>query len=300
MRVALLCSPAARRTADWVTVALADHGHDVTAAVTVTDVRTAGPQGHLTGDAWRTAGVPDVALALGWEAGLAAQVAARDRGVPVVLRLTRVGREPAGDRARLETALARDSALVLVPSAGERDRLAERGVPRDRLRVVAEAVDPARFLDSGVAAGGAGRRVVVARPALADLPDEVLAAQLREYDVLVVGDDSEAEVALTLRAMACGVPVVAVDRGVLSDVVADGVTGLLTRPDLLAAAVNALLADPTRRETMGLAAVDRIRARFTPTVVGEALERALQEVGPDADMARGGGHAHGPEVARAS
>lgn len=305
MRVALLCTPSTEHSAEWVRSSLTARGHDVSRPVRVADVRGAGLQGHDLADTYRDGEAPAVLLALGWEAGLVAQVASRSLDFPVVLRLSRAGREPGSDRFRLETALARSSDLILVPSVGERDRLVECGVGRARLRVLPEALERSRFLDIDAEAGSPGMRVAVALPRGAgdavarravgnacetvavtlEQPENRLADQLRSCDVLVVADDSEAEVALTLRAMSCAVPVVAVDRGVLSDLVADGVTGLLVRADRLSAGVQALLADPTRRQTMGLAAVDRVRARFTTEVVGEVLERALLEVHPAAPYA---------------
>lgn len=310
MRVALLCTPSTGHTARWTGPSLTGRGHDVSAPILVADVRSAGALGHELADSWRGSRLPDVVLALGWEAGLAAQVATRNHRVPVVLRLGRVGREPGSDHFRLEMALARSSALVLVPSVGERDRLADCGVGRDRLGILPDAVERARFPDDGTAAASTRLRVAVPMTSAAGAADDtvlravpagcepvavhlgqaedLLASRLRSCAALVVADDSEADVALSLRAMSCAVPVVAVDRGVLSDVVADEVTGVLVRPGRLPAALQSLLADRTRREAMGLAAVDRVRARFTPDVVGEALERALLElrsVGRDPDRA---------------
>ena len=108
-------------------------------------------------------------------------------------------------------------------------------------------------------------------------PDEQLADTLRSIDVLVVDDDTDEEVAMSLRAMSCGVPVIAPDSGVMADIVADNVTGLLVGRGSLTDALRSLLSDPMRREAMGLAAVDRVRARFDVSVVGAMLERTLHE-----------------------
>ena len=312
MRVALLCSSSTVPTTDWFADQLARRGHRVDRPVApIAAAGDAADAGHALADCW-TVDRPDVALAVGWLAGLAAQVAARETSVPVALRLTQAGRSPGSDRDRIEVALARGSALVLVPSAGAVDRLVDRGVPRRLLRVLPEAVDTMLFADDGAEVSAtAGHRVGVAPgsevpsdPArlLACLPacqpvvlpaagqTQDLPAALRSLTAVVAVDDSDAEVSLVLQAMSCGVPTVAVDTGTLSDLVADQVTGLLVpRPADVPEALRSLLADPMRRQSMGLAAVDRARARFDTEVVGTNLDRLLQEVVP----------AH-PEVAAAS
>jgi glycosyltransferase involved in cell wall biosynthesis len=68
-----------------------------------------------------------------------------------------------------------------------------------------------------------------------------------------------------VEAMACGVPVVASAVGGLSDTVVDGVTGLHIpprRPDLAAAAVRRLLADPGLRRRLGAAGRTRATERY--------------------------------------
>jgi hypothetical protein len=255
--------------------------------------------GHALADAWSSRR-PDAAIAVGPGAGLAAHVAAREAGVPVALRLIRPGRGSDDERTRLEIALARTSAVVLVRSTVELAVLTEHRVSRDHVRVLPEAVDLARFADDGPDPDDAGRDTVLVAgagtgteredlaAALEPLPGhrvEVLGAATAEVDVarhlrtaalVVVADDTDAEVTLLLRAMACGVPAVTTDVGALADVVADRVTGLVVpSPVDLAPAARALLADDLARSGMGLAAVDRVRARFGTETVGAELERQL-------------------------
>ncbi|WP_460363986.1 glycosyltransferase, partial [Actinocorallia lasiicapitis] len=69
---------------------------------------------------------------------------------------------------------------------------------------------------------------------------------------------------VALEAMACGVPVVAHSSGGHLDSVLDDVTGLLVPtlpPAGLAHRIRGLLADPVRREALGIAAADRARSR---------------------------------------
>lgn len=308
MRLDLLC--ASPLPCSWISGWLERHDrltehHDLPAA----DPEPAVATGHQLADRWRH-DAPDAVLAVGWAAGLAAQVATRDRHVDVVLRLTSVCDARDATAARLERATARGSRLVLVPSVGVAQRLVDRGVPRASLRVLPEAVDRGRFPDDGAASGGGTHRVAVRsgtarRPGpgpgglvevvatagcepvglTTDQPDDLLAATLWSVDALVVVDDTDEDIALTLRAMSCGVPVVAVDRGVLSDVVADGVTGLLVPRAQILDSVRLLVTDPIRREAMGLAAVDRARARFDISVVGPVLDRALVELAGGLDGA---------------
>jgi len=87
------------------------------------------------------------------------------------------------------------------------------------------------------------------------------------------------------EAMACGRPVVASRFGGFPEVVADGVTGYLTRPQDpadLAAKIDALLADPARAAAMGQAGRDRVRRLFTWDAVVDRLERVYAQVLPPA------------------
>jgi glycosyltransferase involved in cell wall biosynthesis len=99
---------------------------------------------------------------------------------------------------------------------------------------------------------GVGERVhflgSVARP---DVPALMCAA-----DVVVAVPWYEPFGIVPVEAMACGRPVVGSAVGGLLDTVVPGVTGELVpprRPDLVAAAVRALLADPARRAAYGRA-----------------------------------------------
>lgn len=85
------------------------------------------------------------------------------------------------------------------------------------------------------------------------------------------------------EAMALGRAVVATRSLGPEEVVDDGVTGLLTDPDddaALAAAVAGLLADPARRETMGAAAAQSIRANWSAPVMADRFAAAFRELVP--------------------
>jgi len=82
-----------------------------------------------------------------------------------------------------------------------------------------------------------------------------------------------------VEAAACGVPQVAGDSGGAAEAVDDGVTGVVVRhpddPDEVAAALEALLADPARRADMGQASRKRALAEFSYDVLAERLGRSL-------------------------
>jgi phosphatidylinositol alpha-1,6-mannosyltransferase len=82
-----------------------------------------------------------------------------------------------------------------------------------------------------------------------------------------------------LEAAACGVPQVAGDSGGAEDAVVDGVTGSMVRhpadPLEAAAAIEALLDDPTRRAAMGAAGRRRAVEEFSYEVLSDRLGRSL-------------------------
>ena len=208
--------------------------------------------GYGLADSWDGA-APDVAIALGWLAGLVAQVATRERSVPVLLRLPRPGRSGDPLVTRVERALLRSGVTLLAATPTEADFLAGMGAPRTRVRVLPEAVDVAsvaRLLESDPAGP----------------------------DVVVVADDTPEGVRAVLEGMAAGRPAVVVNRGVLADLVADGVSGIVVpSPGDLASTARALQADAMRCEAMGMAAADRVQACFDVSVVRPLLGRLLDE-----------------------
>lgn len=103
---------------------------------------------------------------------------------------------------------------------------------------------------------------------------------------LVVASTSEGSSLAAMEAMAAGRPVVATAVGGVPEVVADGETGLLIPPgdaEALAAAVEALLADPERAAEMGERGRRRAAERFdvrlmlarTKAVYGDVLREQL-------------------------
>lgn len=98
-----------------------------------------------------------------------------------------------------------------------------------------------------------------------------LPALLRSADLVVSAAPYDPQGALTIAAMACGTPVAVSAVGGNRDAVLDETTGLLVAPDridLMARRVRQLLATPMRLEAFGIAAADRVSARYGTERVG--------------------------------
>lgn len=85
------------------------------------------------------------------------------------------------------------------------------------------------------------------------------------------------------EAMACGAAVVATRFGGFREVVVNGETGLLSRPqdpEDLAARMNTLLADPELARKMGAAGRRRVLAEFSWSAVADRLEEVYRCLAP--------------------
>ncbi|MEX1255497.1 MAG: glycosyltransferase family 4 protein [Dehalococcoidia bacterium] len=98
------------------------------------------------------------------------------------------------------------------------------------------------------------------------------------------------------EAMACGTAVVTTTAGALSEIVEDGISGVLVPPgdvEALAGAIRTLIEDPERCRTMGAAGARRARERFswertaeeTIALYEEVLGRSI-EPAPPPDLRR--------------
>jgi glycosyltransferase involved in cell wall biosynthesis len=215
---------------------------------------------------------------------------------------------------RLRSALVRGALAAVAQSAAERDRLVRLGLDRRRIQIIPPGVDTEHFVppptpvrreasgrvlcldgrdgQCGLApivtamTGLPGARLTVAggsRPKRAPRRVEYLGAVpyravpelLRAADVLATSPRPDGGGSAALEAMACGVPVVGADVGVLQDLVVHQVTGLLVpagRPDLMADAVRQLLHGEARRYALGIAGADRARARHAWPRIAAELE----------------------------
>ena len=100
-------------------------------------------------------------------------------------------------------------------------------------------------------------------------------ALLRSADVVACTPWYEPFGMVALEAMACGIPVVASAVGGMLDTVVHDVTGRLVppkRPAAVAGAINSLLRDRFRRQSLGAAGRDRTRARYSwDRIAGDTL-----------------------------
>jgi glycosyltransferase involved in cell wall biosynthesis len=98
---------------------------------------------------------------------------------------------------------------------------------------------------------------------------------LRSADLVISTCQYEPSGTTSLQAMACGTPVIAPPVGGHIDAVVDGTTGIIIPPDrpaLLAQRIRQLLAHPMLIEAYGVAAVDRVRSRYSwDRIAGETL-----------------------------
>lgn len=140
-----------------------------------------------------------------------------------------------------------------------------RALPQIPARLVVVGIGPMEAEWKALAAelGVAGRISWLGEVSDDDLPAIYHAASLF---VLPASHKSEAFGLVQVEAMAAGLPVVCTELGTgTSYVNLDGVTGLVVPPrdpDALAAAINALIADPERRAALGRAAQGRAGEEF--------------------------------------
>ena len=115
---------------------------------------------------------------------------------------------------------------------------------------------------------------------LGERPNGEVLELMRRAAVLLFPARWEEPLARTLlEAGSMGLPAVALAVGGNPDIIQDVVTGVLADdPAALGPALAALLADPTRRASMGIAARAHIAANFTEDVVVPRVEQLYREV----------------------
>jgi glycosyltransferase involved in cell wall biosynthesis len=192
-------------------------------------------------------------------------------------------------RARLMLGIPCDATVV-----GTVGRLDYQKAPEDFIR----ALQRLRHRDAlGVWVGAGPLRPGVGRQVdRAGLRDRVLLlgerADVREilpaFDVFAMSSLYEGLPCAIVEAMMAGVPVVATAVNAVSDVVVPGETGLLVpprRPDVLGAAIDAVLDDPVAAHTRAVRGRKALGDRFDPQRLGEVLDAVYQSkaLPPDSD-----------------
>jgi glycosyltransferase involved in cell wall biosynthesis len=109
-------------------------------------------------------------------------------------------------------------------------------------------------------------------------------SRLAEIDIFVLASRGENMPIAILEAMALAVPVVATRVGGVPELVVDNLTGVLVEPDdvdSLAAALDELLADPSRAANLGRAGAERAGEEFDQAKLAactvELYERLLEQ-----------------------
>ena len=119
---------------------------------------------------------------------------------------------------------------------------------------------------------------------LEDLSREELAACYARAEVFALPSRGEGFGLVFLEAMAFGCPVVAAACGGVTDLVEDGVNGLLIPPrdpDRLAETLNRLLHDGELRAKLGCNGQEIVRRKFSFEIFQVELEKILAECGLD-------------------
>jgi glycosyltransferase involved in cell wall biosynthesis len=146
-------------------------------------------------------------------------------------------------------------ALSKVPGA---DLVVAGGPPREQLRGDLNFRRLAKLADALGVSGQVAFAGQVGRAALPPL--------LRSADLLVNVSEYDPSGITSIRAMACGTPVIASAAGGQADAVLDGTTGIVVppgRPALLAQRIRQLLGHPMMLEAFSVAAADRARSRYS-------------------------------------
>lgn len=184
-----------------------------------------------------------------------------------ILMITR----PAGHQgvATVIQALTRIPGAELVVAGGPALEDIDDDKDIRRLRTVAERT------------GVADRVTFLGRVAHDEIP-----ALLRSANLTVSLPTYETFGRVPLESMACGVPVVVSAVGGHLDSVIDEVTGTHVRPGRpveLARHIRTLLADPTRLDALGIAAVDRVQSRYSWERIAHETLKVYEAVCPTAE-----------------
>ncbi|HEV8437881.1 MAG TPA: glycosyltransferase [Methylomirabilota bacterium] len=205
--------------------------------------------------------------------GVTTAVAVIPTGVPL-------GLFSPGDRveSRRMLGLPADTPLCLYVGRLDREKNMDRII--DAFASIADAVSGVRLSLVGQGSHEAAvRRRAAASPAASrihfhgGMPRDALPVFYRAADLFLFTSETETQGLVLAEAHACGLPAVAVRASGVDEVVRDGETGLLTKPETREFADTAigLLLDPDRRHAMSRAARLVAEQEFSATRQVEAM-----------------------------
>lgn len=156
-----------------------------------------------------------------------------------------------------------------------------REIPRIKVFIVGRGTHIEEVAIRPVKEAGLNSRVVFTGYHLHGYPELLAALDVKVF--LVPGTDGTCRA--VREAMAMGKPVIVANRGMLPEIVEDGVSGLVVEdtPENLARAMSTLLKDGALRRKMGEAARKRVSEAYNGIRQNETLERVYRAVSPRAE-----------------
>lgn len=229
---------------------------------------------------------PDVVHSQSWASSLVSTMSARQAHVPLVLTAHDASRPPAPvDRALYQAAdriiaTTERGAAVLVRAGARRARVCvvPPGVDAELFQPIGPSApltmphrvvwlgEPLSFDRFDVSTVVPGTEFITLGGSASPMSAQQRATLLRSADLAVCAGTSAEQESLTLEAMSCGVPVIAIVPGGPGDMVVHGTTGLhLPRGNAreFVRTVRGLVGDPTHRELLGTTAHDRACVRYS-------------------------------------
>jgi glycosyltransferase involved in cell wall biosynthesis len=155
-------------------------------------------------------------------------------------------------------------------------KLVSREIPRIKVFIIGRGTQIQKVAIQPVKDMGLTDNVVFTGYHLHGYPELLAALDLKVF--LVPGSDGSCRA--VREAMAMGKPVIVSNRGMLPEIVEDGVSGLVVddTPENLAHAISVLLKDDTVRKKMGEAARKRMSEEYNSTIQNEKIENVYKTI----------------------
>lgn len=226
------------------------------------------------------------------------------------LKIIHCGVDPAayarrdGPRGKRVLFVGRLAAIKGVPLLLRAFTAVAKDHPDAYLTIIGDGPDRAALEVEAAAAGISGRVAF-----LGYQPQEAVAAQLAQSDMMMLPSFAEGVPVVLMEAMATGLPVIASRVAGVPELVEDGVSGFLVPPGDLGALterLGLLMADQALRERMGVQGRIKVAAEFDGTheatrlaslLAGRATASARESTGAAAHARTGEASAAGTDAA---